>query len=409
MKNTITLSSPIKKHNKQVGLRWDIETDFHKLEYLRDEWNLLLQRSDGFGYASYDYCSVWWKHYCNARQLLVFIFRIDEKLIGVIPLFIEKVSLGPVKLKVAKLLASDHVYSLCDPAIEEKYASKIIQIVKNQIIEEYSCDALSLAPISGTGNSQWLLTKSPSIQQVVSKDIGVHTYFLLPNCFDEYLKNLKKHYRGNYRRAWKFLQREYEIQEEVCIDKEQVIQGFEEFQRMHAQQWKQEGKLGHFGDWPGSLEFHRDLVKSLAQHGNCRLYRIIANNKVVSINYAFRFKNKLQWMLPARLTGEPWDQLSLGRLSLMRMIKAAIEEGVEILEAGPGHYPYKARIGATEVNSKAVLFIAPNSNSRFRIKLFGLLARVYDKIYYRIFFSRIAPKLPWMPKPLWRSWIRSRL
>ena len=91
MKNTITLSSPIKKHNKQAGLRWDIETDFDKLEYLREEWNLLLQRSDGFGYASYDYCSVWWKHYSNARQLLVFIFRIDEKLIGVIPLFIEKV------------------------------------------------------------------------------------------------------------------------------------------------------------------------------------------------------------------------------------------------------------------------------------------------------------------------------
>lgn len=398
----------------QRGLTWRIETDLDQLESMRDQWNTLVSRQGGYGFASYDYCRIWWRHYSDARQLLVFLFHVNDELVGIVPIFHERLRLGPVRVRVAKLLASDHVYALCDPPIAPEHATQIIEIVAREVFDQHHCDALCLSPLSGTDHSSTLRAK---ILETISgfglraseRSIGVHTFFALAGTFEEYLGTLKKKARDNYRREWKLLRSQFEICEEICSDGVDVIEGFEEFWRMHRTQWTDQGKLGHFGDWPRSLEFHRDLVRSQAQLGQCRLYRILADGEVISSQYAFRFDDCLHWMLPARSIGPPWDRLGLGRVGLMRMINAAIEEGVQTLEAGPGHYQYKLRVGGKECTSRSILIEAPRLRSQWRVRAFRQLARGLDKLYYRIFFSRIAPLFPWKPRPLWRSWIRSRI
>ncbi len=46
---------------------------------------------------------------------------------------------------------------------------------------------------------------------------------------------------------------------------------------------------------------------------------------------------------------------------------------------------------------------------RLRASLFASLSRLLHLCYYRIWFSRLAPRLPFKRRPLWKLWIRTRL
>ncbi len=413
MKSPIAANSPTTLP-KSCQLSWHIETDFRCLEDVRDEWNSLLEQLSGFGFSSYEYCQVWWNHYSDSRRLRVFIFRIDSELVGIVPLLMEQVSLGPVSIKVAKLLASDHVFSICSPPITPEHTKQIVSVVAKEIIDRCNCDLLCFSPlcevddlsrtkISEIGNA------SSTGHILENRVLKVQTFFRIPDSFNDYLKSLSKNGKRNCQRYWTQLCEKYHIEEETCKDCNSVKGGFEEFWRMHTAQWERQGKLGHFGDWPGSLEFHRELVASQAEMGNCRLYRIIADGQVISSRYGFRFGEHMHTLLSARLIGEQWDRLGIGRIGVVRMIKAAIEEGIRTLEEGPTHYPYKLSLGAMECNSRSLLITSSRSSARWRVNIFKYMAAALDKLYYRIYFSRIAPLLPWKPKPLWRLWIRSRL
>lgn len=414
MSSVSVATSTANQRRVQRGLTWRIETDLDQLESMRDQWDALVARHGGYGFASYDYCRTWWKHYSDARRLLVFLFHVNDELVGIVPIFHERLRLGPVRVRVAKLLASDHVYALCDPPIAREHATQIIEIVAGEVFDKHHCDALCLSPLCSSNGSSELATEildssSRLIRRAHNRVASVHTILTLPESFDEYLESLGRKSRYNYKRYWRRLCERFEIDEEVRSDPDRVEEAFEEFWRMHRTQWADKGKLGHFGDWPGSLEFHRELVASQAEMGNCRLYRITADGQVISSRYGFRFGEHLHSLLPARLVGEQWDRFGIGQISAVRMIKAAIEEGIRTIEAGPGHYPYKLTLGAMECNSQSILITASGSSARWRVSMFECMASVLDKLYYRIYFSRIAPLLPWKPRPLWRLWIRSKL
>ena len=49
---------------------------------------------------------------------------------------------------------------------------------------------------------------------------------------------------------------------------------FDRFLELHAAHWAEQGKLGHFGDWPDSEAFNRDLIARMATTGRARFYEI---------------------------------------------------------------------------------------------------------------------------------------
>ena len=146
----------------------------------------------------------------------------------------------------------------------------------------------------------------------------------------------------------------------------------------------------------------------MAPLGRVRLVRLWANDQVVSYQYCLTFGDRLYWRLPARLVGEQWDRFGMGRLGLVKMIEAAIGEGIHWIEGGPGHYDYKAQLGGQEVPLVSQVIVANSRKSRWRWKLFQKAARLLHLCYYRIWFGRIAPRLPLPRRRLWKIWIRSR-
>ncbi|MGB8040133.1 MAG: GNAT family N-acetyltransferase, partial [Pseudolabrys sp.] len=129
---------------------------------------------------------------------------------------------------------------------------------------------------------------------------------------------------------------------------------------------------------------------------------------VVALQYAFIFGDCCYWRLPARTVRSEFKRFALGRLGLIQLINTMIDNGVCRIEAGAGHYEYKLRLGGEEMMLRSILIAANRATSVLRARLFLRLSGIIHLTYYRIWFGRIAPHLPFR-WPLWRYWIRLRM
>jgi CelD/BcsL family acetyltransferase involved in cellulose biosynthesis len=215
--------------------------------------------------------------------------------------------------------------------------------------------------------------------------------------------------RQNYRRQWKLLEKQFEVREIVVEDDLEAPQAFANFQTAHERQWKSERKLGHFGDWPDSAEFNAELVETLSKFALLRIIQLTANGEIVSYQYGFVYGRRFFWRLPARAMEPSFKTYGLGVLGLVRMIEILIGEGVREIEGGVGHYDYKSRFGATELQTQSIVISSVRAWSKNRVLLFLKLAGWLHLIYYRIWRGRALRYLPFRAGRLWRIWIRSRI
>jgi CelD/BcsL family acetyltransferase involved in cellulose biosynthesis len=273
---------------------------------------------------------------------------------------------------------------------------------------------VKLSPLSGTDAGvddlrEAVRDHSHLCEMYLDETRDVHTVFELPQSFDDYLALLNRKQRGGYRRAIKDLTADHDLKTDVMEDEDGLIEAFPEFEKLHAAQWSAEGKLGHFQDWPGSSAYHEALLKVLGAKHRAHLLRMSCDGETVSYQLCYSMGDVLHWVLPARSLRGELERHSLGRLGLIGLIEFAIGAGFRRIEGGLGHYDYKLQLGAKELPARTIVIAANGVAQRPRIALLNLLSKALDLLYYRVWFQRIAPKLPFRRRPLWHFWIRTRL
>jgi CelD/BcsL family acetyltransferase involved in cellulose biosynthesis len=386
---------------------------FDEAAPLRESWDKLVVELQREAYASFDWCRIWWSHYGRGRELRIFVFHAGGELVGVVPMFRERLwTCGG--LRIAKLVGCDFALAICSLLVSDPWADEAVRRIVPYWLEEDGCDAVWLGPMNGSDSSVEHVRKAcrdlgPAVRVVRDAQIGVHSSFHPAPSFDEFVQGLDKRQKQNYRRDLNLLDRTFKIESDIVTEEDAAVKEFEIFQAMHAEQWAAQGKLGHFQDWPQGLEFNRDLTRELARLGRLRLYRLLADGKVVSYQYGYCLGDRFCWRLPARPAGKEWDRFGLGRFGLMKMIEDAIGEGIRHIEAGCGHYDYKVQLGAQEYPLGSMLIAANHLGGRLRCRCLTLLSRLLHLLYYRIWFGRVAPKLPLPRRALWKSWIRTRI
>jgi CelD/BcsL family acetyltransferase involved in cellulose biosynthesis len=364
--------------------------------------------------VSYEHCVAWWAHYGSGRDLRVFVFRDGGELVGIVPMFVERIWLGPVCMRIAGIVGSDSTPVVVDLPVRPERAREVFAAVLRHLLGELRCDAVKFAPLSGQsalpaaiGDAARGLGSSAALLR--DAELGPHSTFELPGDFDAYLRSLDKKQRGNYRRAMKTLDASGGAAVDVVGDEAQLLSEFPAFVRMHEEQWHETGKLGHFRDWPLAEDYHRGIVGTFGAAGRAHLLRLRVAGEVVSYQLCYSFGDTLHWVLPARVVRPELDRYSLGRLGVVHLAEFAIRAGFRRIEAGIGRYDYKLQLGATEHTARSIVVAGRPGVSRVRVELFVRLAAALDVVYYRAWFKRIAPRLPLPRAPLWNTWIRTRL
>jgi CelD/BcsL family acetyltransferase involved in cellulose biosynthesis len=387
-------------------------SSFEDAEAVAPEWDDLIDRLDGSLYMTFDWCRAWWRHYGRGRELRLIVVRDGDELAGVLPFFFERAGLPLGRARVAKLVGADFTLVDVDPPLQDGIAIEAFAAAARRLFEDERCDMLHVGPISGgTPRLEHLRRSAAEIADVArvvrDRESGSHTLFEMPEGFDAYFQGLSKNQRSNYRRNVNKLAKAFDFRVDVVRDGPTLEREFDAFVEMHQAQWRAVDRLGHYGDWPQSLEFTRDLLEALAPAGRVRLIRLLADDEVVSYYFCFELNGTYYWRLPARLVGEEWDRFALGRVGLLKMLEVASAEGATAIEAGSGRYGYKEQLNAETLPLYSVVLRRRGLASRCRARLALALGDLLSLAYYRAWYLRVAPRLG-IGRPLWRSWIRHR-
>lgn len=389
-----------------------VETSYAGLESLREAWDEAAAELGGSVYMTYDWTRTWWDFYGGGKELRLFLFYSGERIVGLLPVYIDTLGFGPLRFRLARLVGANIPPKVFNPPVHEQWAAEIMEGVIRRLFCQDRCDVISFGPISELNKTAEALERlgryRTDLAGACEVTQGVHSVFNLPANMEEYYSSLSKNERKNRRKyELRLLKKEFATRVEVLSEPNKVVDEFDAFARQHATQWHAESKPGHFGSWPRALEYNRALVRALGPLGRLRFIRIVANDEVIANQYAFAFGDTYYWELPSRVIGKQWERFSLGPTGIVTMIEVALQEGKARLEGGLAHYDYKVRLGAKEHAVKTVRLAAPRPASRFRLRLYSAFRKCLEVGYHKIWYRRIAPRLPsafW--KPQCRLWLR---
>jgi CelD/BcsL family acetyltransferase involved in cellulose biosynthesis len=398
----------------------DIETevfeDFDKLAALQPEWDAFVEAAGGEIYLTYDWCRIWWKYYGCHRDLKIFLFRCQGDIVGIIPLFFDKAWLGPVWARLGRIIGTDFSLTTVSLPVRRGFIDDVIRRL-SEILGEYQWDIINIGPVSGLYSDFEPLQEmcerhfSP-LFKVESKASDVQAYLKLPLSWEEYLSSLSKKRQESIRRSYKKIDKLKEIKGVTLVaefaNDDNFGSFFNEFVGMHQSHWQKIGKLGHFGDWPLSLEFHRELAAVQLRRNRLRLIKIRIGDDCLGYSYTYLFGRIYYGFLQARSGMEEYDRLGFGNVIYAKEVELAFADHAEYIDLMQGNCEHKTSMGAKDYAIKNLYIYACSPLVQLRLRLFRILAKLLNTCYYKIWFSRVAPKLRFRRGPLWKICIRTR-
>ena len=380
------------------------------LDRVRDAWDGFVEDSGSDIYFTVDWLQVWWAHYGRGRTFEALIVRDGDRIVGALPFAVQRLWAGPVPVRLARFAGADSTFAVLTPAIAEGFEEPVLGAALDRLLGDAGCHAVSLWPLSGDTPAAAAAERlaADRFRLVRSDSTGPHMLFRLPESFEDYLAGINRYSRRDYRRSLRQLDERCEITRRT-VSGDDAVSYLDRFIALHTAHWQAEGKLGHFGDWPASEDFTRDLIARMAASGRARFYEIAGDGEVLAIEQCFIFGDRCHWRLAARDSDPELERLGLGRVGAADLLRLMIEDGRTIVEAGPGHYEYKARLGAEELPLRRVVISGRPAASRGRSALLLHWADLLNLVYYRVWFLKIAPRLGRSGRALWRPWIRTRV
>lgn len=389
---------------------------FAQLEALQQQWDDFAESMGSEIFLTYDWCRLWWKHYGKGRDLRIYIFRRDGELVGILPLFFERIRQGPFSVKAGKIVGSDYTPAQFSPAIDRDCIRGVLQRFY-ELSAKDKWDILHLGPIAGLYHhyedlknaSEELLGCS---YRIAAKDGQVQTYFTLPETWDKYLAGLNRRERTKIKRHYRLACKAAGDTADTVMASHataDTVEGmFADFVQMHQRHWQNQMKLGHFGDWPCALEFHRELAEAQLKRDRLCLTRITLGDWCLGYKYGYVLGEHFCDFLDARSGRDEVAQVGLGRIIYSEMIRTAIQRKARYIDSMRGKYKHKLEMGGELMTVKNIFVCRKGCFVFVKIRILQALARILNFCYYRIWFLKLAPKLPFKRKPLWRLWIRTR-
>ncbi len=402
-------------HIVKSDIKVNLYDSFEELAGLQEQWDELAESVGSGIFLTYDWCRIWWKYYGSKRDLKVWAFRKGEQLVGIAPLFLENIRLGPLSIRAARIVGSDHTMAQFALPIVTEHMKDVIENLADSLLME-KWDVIHIGPIAGLCDHYDKLRESLSGAFSDACDISysedqVQTYFSVADTWDAQLAELSKNARRNIKRKCKALKKALKHRPGALTSDFASVQNveelFREFVDMHQKHWTKKGKLGHFGDWPDSFDFHKEMALAQIKHDRLRLMQIKWGQYNLAYEYAYKFGEKYFAFLNSRTDMKDVADAGVGTTMFAERIKKAISEDVKYVDAMRAKYDYKMRLGGKLFPMRDIYVKHKRVTSRVRVRIFRLFAKLLHLCYYKIWFTRIAPRLPFPRGPLWKIWIRS--
>ncbi len=367
---------------------------FKDIENLKEDWDRCVLECNSPVYMTFDWCKTWWDFYGDKMTISIILFYSDSNLVGILPVYFQKIFIGPFSIKVCRLIGSNIPPKIFNPPININYQASVLELFLQNILNR-KCDVVSIGPVSEDYFSDEILNgliNKTFIGNYVKENYDFCMSMELPDNFQAYLESISNREKRAYKKNIKGLNNSYKISIDINYDFDE--RDFKNFQEMHHTQWLKRGMLGHFKSWPFGKEFHDALAKKQAELRRLVLIKILKNNEVVFIAYGYIFNKIFYFQLFARSISTEDEKFSLGTIGHGIIAEYMISQKVKIIELGPGYYDYKIDLGAKAENAFTYRFIADKSGSIIKNRIVKFEKKIRDLVVHKIWYRRIQPSLP---------------
>jgi CelD/BcsL family acetyltransferase involved in cellulose biosynthesis len=386
---------------------------FQECESLAGEWDAFIEEIGGEIFLTYDWCRIWWKHYGRRRKLKIMLFRSRGDLVGLLPVFQEKIGLEPFRISAVKLVGTDFSPIAIVLPIKIPFLEAVLAHFKNILNENWSWEILRLGALSGKCPD--FAQVSEAVQEIFAdsrveiKEEGPQTYFQIGANWEDQVQSLPRKQRTNARRAFRDVEARKIAVESKLVAENDWEGAFDEFVAMHQKYWNGLNKPGHFKAWPGAVKYHREEADCQNRKGRLRLLRILFDNKCVDYEYIYKFGKTYYWFLNARSNELYKTGVDFKWIALRAKMEAALGEGVTTIDSMRGDYDYKVLMGGEQLPIRSITVIPAKGLKKIKISVFRLTAMAIDLAYAKVWRRRIAPKIRLRSGTFWKIWVKSHI
>lgn len=317
---------------------------------LKDIWNDVLQKCDHSIFSTWDWLSIWWKHFGNDKRLVILLSEEGGKLFGIAPLMYSVHSMfGLRRGKIEFIGTPSSDYN--DFIITEKKEECLRLLINYMNTWPGKWDCIDLKEIPENAEYLPLLAKFSKKLSVIHKC----PYISLPKSYDLFLKSLSYKLRKNLRGSLRKLEKDgYKVNFADYSDVQSSNKGMQIFFDLHQKRWISKGFSGIFAE-EKARNFHLDIARSFSQKGRLGLYSLELSGKPVAALYGFKYQSSFNFYLSG--LDPAYQQHSIGKLLLANVISQCIHEGITEFDFLRGAEDYKNRWNTKERSNRQAILI----------------------------------------------------
>lgn len=320
----------------------DVDSAFEKLEA---EWNVLLERSSGNVFSTWEWQSIWWKAYQPGELWIVTCRDDDNRLIGIAPCFIS--SRGDDR--VLSFIGCVDVTDYLDFIIDDDFIEPVLEAFAGFFAEHH--DHFDFIDLCNFPQKSKTLSQFPRLLEecdfvVEQAQLDVCPLFDVPESWEAYLSSLNKKQRHELRRK---MRRAYGAGVEIdwyIVDSEHDLKS--EIDRfvdlMAASDTEKEAFLRD----EQNMSFFRQIVPVLYERGWLQLAMLTINGDPSAAYLNIVYRNRIMIYNSGLMRGGDYDHLSGGILLLAHLIQYAIENKFEVFDFLRGNEAYKYHMGGKD-------------------------------------------------------------
>jgi CelD/BcsL family acetyltransferase involved in cellulose biosynthesis len=303
---------------------FQIET-VSELEQLRQDWTELAERC-GNVFSTWDWASIWWRHFGEGRPLLLTTFRDSAgRVVAILPTYLS--SSSPVRtVRFVGHGPADQLGPVHDGDIP--LAAALLRHALRDGMWPWDVFMAERLPAEEQWSSllggRTLERESSPVMQAGSS-------------WDEYLASRSSNFRDQVRRRERKLAREHDLN--YRLTNEDSLDGdFETLVRLHEARWGAGGSAAFGGPLK---DFHRDFATRALEQGWLRLWTLEVDGHAVAAWYGFRFAGVESYYQSGR--DPAWDRNSVGFVLLTHTMREAFNDGMGEYRLLRGGEYYKDR------------------------------------------------------------------
>ena len=301
------------------------------------DWRTLAAETQN-PFTSWEWASIWWRHFGAGRELRAFRCRDDgARVAGILPLQVAS-SHGLRLLRFIGHRPADELAPLCRAedraAVAEAFGTAVREARGGDV-----CLADRLPPghhwAEGLGGRVLRREESPEVS-------------LDTEDWDEFLSSRSSNFRQQVRKFERRLVRDHGLRYRLVTDGATLEEDMGTLVRLHHARWG--GLTTAFPD--ELLPFHTELAAAALEAGWLRLWFAELEGRPAAAWYGFRMGGADWFYQQGR--DPAWDRASVGFVLTAHTIREAVTDGLSRYRFLLGGEEYKARFATSEPSVETV-------------------------------------------------------